>query len=358
MRVLIAFALAVGIARAEVSLLRTPNEGIQPQAVVDQSGTIHLVYFKGDPRAGDLFYVNKGAKDGDFLKPLPVNSKSGTAIAVGTIRGAQVALGKNGRLHVAWNSADGKAMFYARLNDARNAFDPERNVMTWTGGLDSGGSVAADDRGNVHVSWHGSAPDNKERESGRAVFVAKSRDEGKTFAKEVQANPTQTGACGCCGMKALAADDHVYLLYRAATKMTARDMTLLVSDGGAFKERVVSKWTLGTCPMSSADLLKTPAGVLAAWEMENGIGFSAADALGVATPSGTGKRKHPSLAQNASATVLLAWAENSGWEKGGSLAWQLFKDKKAGGEVQRGGALPVWSMPAAIAVGEQFHIIY
>ena len=339
-------------------MLRVPNEGIQPQAVVDQSGTIHLVYFKGPARAGDLFYVHRGAKDAKFSKPLPVNSKSSSAIAVGTIRGAQIARGKNGRVHVAWNSEDGKAMLYTRLNDAHDAFEPERNVMAWTGGLDGGGSVAADERGNVYVTWHGSAPDNKEREAGRAVFMAKSRDEGKTFAKEVQANPTQTGACGCCGMKALAADEHVYLLYRAARKMTARDMTLLVSDGSDFKERVVSKWTLGTCPMSSADLLKTSNGVLAGWEMEKGIGFSPVTETEMITPSGIGKRKHPSLAQNASGTILLAWAENSGWEKGGSLAWQRFKDRKPDGEVQRGGAIPVWSMPAAIAVADKFYIIY
>jgi len=358
MRVLLALVLGLSSAGADVLLLRVPNEGIQPQAVIDQSGIIHLVYFKGPARAGYLFYARKATGAAEFSKPLPVNSKGANAIAVGTIRGAQVALGKNGRVHVAWNSTDGKSMFYTRLNDARDAFEPERNVMVWTGGLDGGGSVAADERGNVYVSWHGNAPDNKDREAGRAVFVAKSRDEGKTFAKEAQANPRQTGACGCCGMKALAVDDHVYLLYRAATKMTARDMTLLASDGDTFTERVVSRWTLGTCPMSSAALIKTRDGVLAGWEMEKGIGFSTVAETETITPSGTGKRKHPSLAQNAAGTILMAWVENSGWEKGGSLAWQLFKDGKAMGEVQRGGPVPVWSMPAAVAVGEQFSIIY
>src|SRR2546426_897773 len=124
MRVLIALALALSSARAEVSLLRVPDEGIQPQAVVDQSGTIHLVYFKGAVRAGDLFYVHKGAKDAEFSKSLPVNSKSSSAIAVGTIRGAQIALGKNRRIHVAWNSEDGKAMLFTRLNDSRDGFEP------------------------------------------------------------------------------------------------------------------------------------------------------------------------------------------------------------------------------------------
>ena len=110
--------------------------------------------------------------------------------------------------------------------------------------------------------------------------------------------------------------------------------------------------------MSSASLINTPNGVLAGWEMEKGIGFSTVIDTESVTPSGIGKRKHPSLAQNASGTILLAWAENSGWEKGGSLAWQRFKDRKPDGEVQHGGAIPVWSMPAAIAVGDKFYIIY
>ena len=353
MRALTILAFAASTAAADVALLRTPDDGIQPQAVVDKSGRVHLVYFKGAPRAGDLFYVRKDRQASEFSKPLRVNTKTNTAIAVGTIRGAQIALGKNGRIHVAWNSADGKEMLYTRLNDTQNAFESERNVMAWTRGLDGGGSVAADEKGNVYVTWHGSAPDNKQGELGRAVFIAKSQDEGKTFAKEVRANQTETGACGCCGMKALAMDDHVYMLYRAATKMVNRDMTLLVSDG---TERVVGKWTTGSCPMSSAALVKGQNGLLAAWELQNQIAFSLGDV--VISPPGIGKRKHPSLAQNASGTILLAWAENTGWEKGGSLAWQLFKDKKPVGEIERTEGIPVWSMPAAVAVGEQFYIIY
>lgn len=331
--------------------MRTPGDGIQPQAVVDQSGRIHLVYFKGAARGGDLFYVHKDAKAPAFSKPVQVNSKPGSAIAVGTIRGAQIALGRNERIHVTWNSANGKEMLYTRLN--KDAFEPERNVMAWTRGLDGGGSVAADDKGNVYVAWHGSAPDNTRGEAGRAVFVAKSRDEGKTFAKEARANQTDTGACGCCGMKALAAGDRLYLLYRAATKITGRDMTLLVSDG---TERIVSKWNIGSCPMSSADLLKGRDGIIAAWEAERQIGFL--DGEEVVGPQGSAKRKHPSLAQNASGMLLLAWVENSGWEKSGALAWQLFKDNKSVGEIQGGEAIPVWSMPSAVAVGDQFYIIY
>src|SRR5262249_50853943 len=124
-----------GPARAEqpgsVTLLRTPDKGIQPQVVVDGKGVVHMVYFRGDPKQGDRFYVPSEAGGAKFSRPLPVNSDPGSAIAVGNIRGAHLAVGKNGRAHVAWNGPgyNGRpkeGMFYTRLNDKGTAFEPQR----------------------------------------------------------------------------------------------------------------------------------------------------------------------------------------------------------------------------------------
>src|SRR5580765_3737999 len=91
-------------ARADqVHLASTPEGGIQPQAAVDAKGVVHLIYFKGEPAAGDIFYVRREPGNNDFSKPLKVNSRPRTAMATGTIRGAQLAVGKNGRVHVAWD---------------------------------------------------------------------------------------------------------------------------------------------------------------------------------------------------------------------------------------------------------------
>ena len=57
------FVLLIGmwpvasLAREKVEFLRTPNGGIQPQAITDDQGAVHLIYFKGTREAGDLFYV-------------------------------------------------------------------------------------------------------------------------------------------------------------------------------------------------------------------------------------------------------------------------------------------------------------
>src|SRR5262249_49543596 len=91
-----------------VNVVKTPGGGIQPQAVVDARGVLHLVYFKGEAEAGDLFYVRREQGKTEFSAPIRANSQAGSAIATGTIRGGQLAIGKNGRVHVAWNGS-GKA---------------------------------------------------------------------------------------------------------------------------------------------------------------------------------------------------------------------------------------------------------
>src|ERR1700726_2427868 len=81
----------------DVRVQRVPDGGIQPRVAVAADGTIHLIYFSGDPAAGDIFYVRNSGK------PIRVNSHPGSAIALGNIRGPQLALGRSGRVHVAWN---------------------------------------------------------------------------------------------------------------------------------------------------------------------------------------------------------------------------------------------------------------
>src|SRR5262249_45282386 len=98
-----------GSGRVSVSMrvIETPDGGIQPQAAIDDQGVIHLIYFQGDPSGGDLFYRRLELGAERFSQPVRVNSQAGSAIAIGTIRGGQIALGKGGRIHVAWNGATG-----------------------------------------------------------------------------------------------------------------------------------------------------------------------------------------------------------------------------------------------------------
>src|SRR5437016_12771582 len=81
-----------------VKLMATPGHGIQPQAVMDAQGNLHLLYFQGEAGSGNLQYVRRDAGKTEFSKPLRVNSQEGSVIATGTIRGGHLAVGKNGRV--------------------------------------------------------------------------------------------------------------------------------------------------------------------------------------------------------------------------------------------------------------------
>lgn len=351
---------------AKVSLLRVPNDGVQPQVMVDNQGIVHLVYLAGEPRACDIYYV-RSADGFKFSQPMRVNSEPGSAISIGNIRGAHMALGKSGRIHVAWMGSD-KAkprgpkdsvpMLYSRLNDSGSAFEPQRNVIQKAAGLDGGGSVAADPAGNVYVLWHAPEGDNH-AESHRCIWMTRSTNEGATFGTEIRANPDATGVCGCCGMRAAAgANGKLFALYRSAAKQIHRDMYLLVSAdrGDSFRSTKVDPWTVRVCPMSSMAFGIGNGDPLATWETEGQVHFSRFDpasgklANRLAAPGFDRGRRHPVVASNTDGETILAWTEGMGWNKAGSLAWQVFdKSNKPTAEKGRASPVPAGSVVAVFA---------
>lgn len=359
--------------QSRVALMRTPDGGIQPQAVTDDRGTVHLIFFKGDPAGGDIFYAHKVPGENNFSVPIQINTQKGSVIAIGSIRGAQFALGRKGRVHVAWNghapehgSYKDAPMLYTRLNDAGNAFEPERNVISFAGGLDGGGSVAADPAGNVFVMWHAPAPGQTNGEAGREVFMARSKDDGGTFMAETPVSPRETGACGCCGMRAFAdRQGNVFALYRGASEMINRDEILLLSrnHGKGFQTAYQHHWSIGSCPMSSAFLCESGREVLVAAETHGRVFFVRVDPETgkVSEPiSPETKGQHPVVIANKNGEILLVWTEGTSWGKSGSVAWQLYsKDGTPLSRINRAEGLPAWSLAAAFTQPSgDFVIVY
>src|SRR5258708_22010828 len=173
-----------------VTVMAVPDGGIQPQALIDADGTVHLIACKGDRGGGDLFYVRRKPSDAAFSAPLRVTSDAGSAIATGSVRGGQIALGRNGWIHVAWNGSrpidrDGikqTPMWYARLPPGGTAFEAQRAIGTQTTNLDGGGTIAADGSGRVHVVWH--AAGLEQGEMHRRIYLATSTSDGARFAAE------------------------------------------------------------------------------------------------------------------------------------------------------------------------------
>ena len=379
----VALALA-GLAAADgsaprIAVVATPGGGVQPQVAVGRDGVVHLVYLRGDPKAADVFYTRWDPQTRRFATPTRVNRRPGAAVAMGTIRGAQISLGKDDRVHIVWNGSsraqprgtlnpaqpadspyNGAPLLYTR-NRPGGGFEPARNLMGRTFGLDGGGSVAADGRGNVYVAWHAQSSGAPKGEAGRRVWLARSSDGGKTFSTAAAVNPRGTGACGCCSLRLFAdGKGRLYLLYRAARQGVNRDMMLLTSQdsGRTFRSARVQAWRINSCPMSSMSAWEAKGGVLTAWETQGQVYFGLVDGTTLQPPRplpapGTGRnRKHPALAADASGTTLLAWTEGTGWRRGGDLVYQLLRgDGRPAGEARRvRGGVSVWGMPAVAAL--------
>jgi hypothetical protein len=347
----------------EVTAMKTPGGGVQPHVAVDVRGVAHLIYLKGDPAAADLEYVRE-TQPGSlaWTPPRRVNSEPGTAVALGSIRGGAIALGRDGWVHVVWNGAMPKqkqagaqpdsSLFYTRSRGGA-PFEAQRNLITTAKGLDGGAAVAADNEGRVFAAWHG----NPERsgEAHRAVYLARSTDDGRAFAAEQRVISTESGACGCCGMSALVdGGGTLRLLYRAARESVNRDITLLSSrdHGGTFALTPVQPWTANACPLSSMSVAPTATSAVIAWEKAGQVYFSdAAEPTKAVAPDGRGgSRKHPALAINKSGERLLAWTDGTGWARGGTFAWQIFDaQNRPTSQRGKGGPVPVWGTVAVFA---------
>lgn len=344
-----------------------PEGGVQPQVAVDSKGILHLIYLSGDPSHSNISYVRSTDGGSTWSRPIRVNSQPGSALAIGTVRGAQLALGRNGCVQVAWMGSqvsEPKApramapMLYARLSEDGKTFTPQRNLITAHPGLDGGGSIAADENGDVYVAWHAPAVE-KGTEKDRRVWVARSSDDGRTFAPEVAISNPDAGVCGCCGMRIFVDGGKLFALYRGAAHMTDRGMHLIDAslDLSRPRDREIDPMNLGMCIMSTSAFNGSSQNALIAWETNGQVYWAAIDdgALKPHPAPGRAKiQKHPALARDRNGNVLLAWTEGTGWNKGGGVAWQLYD--AAGHPIPNTGGrrddLPTWDAPAAVCTSD------
>ena len=295
-----------------------------------------------------------------------------SAIAMGTVRGAQLALGRGGRVHVAWMGSgavakvDGKfaPMLYARMKDDGGGFEREKNVLVNHPGLDGGGSVAADQLGNVFVGWH--APEViGAGEQSRRVWIARSKDDGKSFEPEVGVSDPATGACGCCGMQMTVVEGRLLILYRGAAQVTHRGMYLVDvgEDLQGARSREIAPMEAGTCIMSTAAFGAGPGGIALAWETNGRVAWaSIAKEREIHNPTQAGPgQKHPALAINGGGDVLFVWTEGTGWNRGGTVRWEGYSVSGTAvpGLDGNAGDLGVWGSVAAFATTKgNFVIVY
>jgi hypothetical protein len=384
LRLIIAFLLLLLLphlapaAPSGVFLHPCPGGGYLPDAVTASDGRVHLVFHRGDPAKSDLFHATFTAENGEFSDPVRINSLPGSAVAAGSVRGAQLALGKDDAIHIAWMGSMQSApehdharipMWFSRSLDGGRTFEPQRNLITTAYGLDGGGTLAADRSGNVHVLWH--ATGDEEGPGHRRVVLANSQDNGASFAPEQTLATGSSGVCPCCGIRAATPPegDELLVLFRDAALPGERGIALLSIDPARHTTALLYRdpWQTETCPMSTGSFALTGTQVAVAWETEGRVKVGVrernagtfANARTVPASTTKSNQKHPAVFLAADGSLFVAWLEVKGWAQPGTLRWQPFE--AAGQPSGPGGSQNLrspWTRPALAATPNGILVFY
>lgn len=302
---------------SKVSSVRVPDGGQPVAARTDLKGTIHLLY----NTATGPHYAKSTDNGITFGAAIPVVDKESQRPGL-EFEGADMAVGKGGRIHVAMSTNAWKlklpetewAFFYATLEPGAKAFTPVRNLNRKPS---EGFSLAADDKGNVSACWLSDK-----------LYANVSHDNGRTFAPWLEINPAYD-PCNCCTTSAVyGADGKLAVLYREETN-NDRDMYLILWDQGQSQEsrtRVSSTlWKIDSCPMTYYSISRSQDGFVAAWPNKGQIYFARLDSQGHLLPPG--EIKTPGSAGHRTGVLALSGPGRStlvAWKKDDHLGWQLY----------------------------------
>lgn len=302
---------------ATVRVIQAPASALVPDVMVDQHGTLHMVY-GSHHNAWYLASTNNGAT---FSLPVKVNSSGAVETRMGE-RGPKLSVGKDGIIHVVWADewSPGAQCYvkYARRVNGGADFASPQTVSTMPG-VD-GVTMTADGAGNVLVFWHVMALPKPEVAQATWLFTAHSTNNGATFEPNEKIKVANlTGlACSMCMMRArIGADGSAFLAFRSADGKI-RDFYVLrgAVTGNEFAAVRVNQdnWKIDYCPMCGPELTLGQDGrAICAFMSRNRVYWALADSslksfrLHVATPANEKDEIYPSAIANRKGEVLLVW---------------------------------------------------
>jgi hypothetical protein len=347
----------------DVTTLRVPNEGQNPELAIDARGILHLVYGRGN----DAWYTQSANRGRTWREPVKINSHP-AIVTVGGERGPRLALGKEGTIHVAWtgNYKQDGGVWYTRSVDGGLSFAAERNLLDTKIGTD-GVSLAVGTDGRVWVFWlDGRLPKDEQSPTSEPIFMSRSKDDGVTFSANEQVKHNHPGrACACCRLESRAADDGMlYIAFRSGYH-NIRDFYWLKGrqDANDFQATRISEdnWELEGCPMSGPSLALDKNGqVLAAWMSRKHAYWTITKKKEntflprITTPEDAGNQNHPTIVTNRKGEVLLLWQQNA------DVFWARYDETgRLKGQSVQAGTLNTRSKATAFAGHDnRFYVIF
>src|SRR6266571_1589276 len=304
-----------------VNVIRVPGDANVVKAQLGADGTLHLLL---DAEDGPQ-YVKSTDAGVTFSGPKTIVDAASQKPGL-KFQGEDLAVGKDGRVHVAMSNNAWKlklpeeewGFYFASLLPDSKAFSPVRNVNRKPS---EGFSLAADERGNVTACFL----------SGK-LFTMVSHDNGETFGKYAEPNPAWN-PCDCCTTAAAyGADGKLAVLCREETD-NERDMFVVLSDQRGKSKPARNRisgtpWKLNGCPMTYFTITRTDTGYVAAWPTKGQIYFVRLDKAGAVLPPGEIRTPGTSGMRNG----LLALSASDGatliaWKNKDRLGWQLYDAK-------------------------------
>jgi hypothetical protein len=299
-----------------------------PAAALDGQGRLFLAWVQGADGQNDAVYVAR-VEPGATTIEAPVRVTSPEEVVGSRHLGPGLAAGPGGELYVTWGARQpagtGSNVRLSRSLDGGRTFGPAVTVNDDNLPVSHGfESVTAAPDGSVYVGWI-DGRDRQQRADAVSTYVARSRDKGATFARNVRADDR---TCVCCriGLSA-GADGSVYVGFRQVNG-GVRDIAVARSgDAGATFAPPVrvhdDNWQISACPHRGPSLGQDRGGrVYVAWYTEGseeptihaatsddrGRTFSRPHSLG--HPKGTFPDA-PVLAVTAAGQAFVAWYESS-----------------------------------------------
>lgn len=273
------FALGSVIAAACFFLsfaLRAPDPAVsvsafgkQPAIAVDKAGNIEVVFGQED----EIFYTASTNGGKSFSPPESVGKQP--KLALGMTRGPQIVTTEDYTV-IAAAAHTGKIMAYRKKNNETTWSKPVNILHADTTAKEGFVAVASGKGNTVFAAWLDLRLDRKNN-----IFFAYSHDGGETWSEGTLVYTSPEGrVCPCC-RPSITADQkgNVYIMFRNELE-GARDMYVAHSrDGGKSfspaQKSGTGTWILEACPMDGGAIsLDANGKVGATWRRENTIYYA------------------------------------------------------------------------------------